>query len=208
MTKFHLHTSKYLQGSFVPRAVNLAFVFQVNCPGCFIYGMPIVHTLFEQHQNEIGFLSIATAFEDFELNTEENTIIFLNSMKLIGETEKYFSANPQLKEHLTPLKMAVAFDKLSPAIHFLNDEKLNIICQKIEDFKSWDVTTKQLVRNKIRSYYSQFVLLPETFTLNQMRGTPSFIIFDENFTILNSFFGHQKMETLHQKLIEYKTRSK
>jgi len=34
-----LKIDRVLQGSFDLKALNL-FVFQVNCPGCFIYGFP------------------------------------------------------------------------------------------------------------------------------------------------------------------------
>jgi len=35
-----LKIDRVLQGSFDLKALNLLFVFQVNCPGCFIYGFP------------------------------------------------------------------------------------------------------------------------------------------------------------------------
>ena len=65
--------------------INVAFVFQVNCPGCFIYGIPLLNELFKKYEKEIGFISISTAFEDFELNTEANTIELLNKGELVGE---------------------------------------------------------------------------------------------------------------------------
>jgi hypothetical protein len=33
-----LEIDKVLQGSFDLQPINLLFVFQVNCPGCFLYG--------------------------------------------------------------------------------------------------------------------------------------------------------------------------
>ncbi|WP_264554332.1 hypothetical protein [Flavobacterium sp. N503310] len=53
---------------------------------------------------------------------------------------------------------------------------------------------------KIKSYYSEMPLIAETFTINQLQGTPSFIIFDDNYNILGHHFGHINEETLKTRL--------
>ena len=62
-------------------------VFQVNCPGCFIYGIPEAIDNYNKYKNDgVIILGLATAFEDFDKNTVENLRLLLNEKKVIGET--------------------------------------------------------------------------------------------------------------------------
>ena len=75
--KLHLHYSRELQGKFSLKELNFLFVFQVNCPGCFLYGIPTVNQLYLEFGSQVGFLGLSTAFEDFEFNSRENTVKLL-----------------------------------------------------------------------------------------------------------------------------------
>ncbi|MGL5795832.1 MAG: hypothetical protein ACRC06_15820, partial [Waterburya sp.] len=69
-----LKLDRVLQGSFDLKALNLLFVFQVNCSGCFIYGFPLVNKLhWKYRQFDLNVLGLSKAFEDFEYNTAANT---------------------------------------------------------------------------------------------------------------------------------------
>src|SRR5881396_4368044 len=62
-------------------------VFQVNCPGCFIYGIPEAIDTYQKYKdNGVVVLGLATAFEDFDKNTLENLKLLLQESKVIGET--------------------------------------------------------------------------------------------------------------------------
>ena len=62
--------------------IILVEVFQVNCPGCFLYGIPEVINIYNKYKDEgVRVLGIATAFEDFDKNTLEN-------LKMLAETGK------------------------------------------------------------------------------------------------------------------------
>jgi len=90
MTKFHLRTEQILQGHFTLQSLNLILIFQVNCPGCFIYALPLAAKLYERHRDRINILGLSTAFEDFDLNTAENTQKLLQSGEMVGVTRHYF----------------------------------------------------------------------------------------------------------------------
>ena len=78
MTTIQLQIDRVLQGLFELKALNLLFVFQVNCPGCFLYGFPLVNSLYwKYHDSGLNVLGLSTAFEDFEFNTAENTELLL-----------------------------------------------------------------------------------------------------------------------------------
>lgn len=202
MPLFYLHTQKPLQGNFQLKKINIAFVFQVNCPGYFVYGIPLMNELFKKYENEIGFISVSTVFEDFELNTEANTRLLLQENILTGETKKYYNS---ISEEVYPHKILfpVAFDALRPANEFLTNENVQAICNKNRNFALLSAEEKLTMLNSVKTYYSSLPFIAETFTLNQLSGTPSFIIFDNEYNLLQSFFGHEDKEVIEIFLIHY-----
>ena len=53
--------------------IILVEVFQVNCPGCFMYGIPEAINIYNKYRDDgVRVLGIATAFEDFDKNTLDN----------------------------------------------------------------------------------------------------------------------------------------
>lgn len=207
MPDFFLHTEKLLQGNFQPKEINIAFVFQVNCPGCFIYGIPLMNELYKKYANKIGFIGISTAFEDFELNTEANTIELLNKGELVGETRKYFgSANEEI--FVEKILFPVAFDVLTPAEKFLTDENITTLCKKNLNFNLLSSEERQTMLISARKHYRSYPFIAETFTLNQLSGTPSFVIFDNHYNILQSLFGHRGKELIELFLQHYLTSMK
>jgi len=91
MRKLHLHIDKMIKGQFNPKKINLLLLFQVNCPGCFSYSLPLFNKLYHQFNKDLGFIALSTAFEDFKLNTLKNTVALANEGELIGETKKFLS---------------------------------------------------------------------------------------------------------------------
>ena len=87
----NLKISKWVQGletNFDQEKDHIVVVevFQVNCPGCFLYGMPEAIDIYNKYRDEgVKVLGIATAFEDFEKNTLENLEMLLNTGKVIGD---------------------------------------------------------------------------------------------------------------------------
>jgi len=200
MSKFHLNIQELVQGELVINKVNIAFVFQVNCPGCFIYGIPIMNDLYRSFNDKVGFIGVATAFEDFEYNNEANLKLLLADGTLVGETRKYYDTNYGISNYLDIPDFPVAFDRILPSDQLLNSENIELICNAIPNFVDFSEKEKEILSIKIKSYYSQVPVLAATFTLNQLQGTPSFIIFDEKYNILGQYFGHQSEDVLKTKI--------
>ncbi len=60
--------------------VVLVEVFQVNCPGCFLHGMPVAINMYNKFKNDgVRVLGVATAFEDFDKNTLDNLKLLLQT---------------------------------------------------------------------------------------------------------------------------------
>lgn len=88
-----LKISKWVQGpstnvSKQKGKVVLVEVFQVNCPGCFIYGLPEGISIHEKYRKGLTVIGLATAFEDFDKNNLENLKLLLNKGEVIGETKR------------------------------------------------------------------------------------------------------------------------
>jgi thiol-disulfide isomerase/thioredoxin len=100
----NLKISKWVQGNDTnldqhSGNVVLVEVFQVNCPGCFMYGIPEAIEIFNKYKsNGVSVLGVATAFEDFDKNTLKNLELLVETGKVIGETEKMLSQYGQLDE--------------------------------------------------------------------------------------------------------------
>ncbi|MDX6182424.1 hypothetical protein SGQ44_07840 [Flavobacterium sp. Fl-77] len=158
--------------------------------------------MFKLLNDKVGFIGVATAFEDFEFNNEENLKLLLKSGTLIGETKKYYNTNFGLSNYFEKLNFPVAFDSIAPSSQFINSNKIKLVCEAIPNFKNFSEKDKEILMIKIKAYYSQVPLIAETFTINQLQGTPSFIIFDYNKNILYSYFGHLEETILNSKLKE------
>jgi thiol-disulfide isomerase/thioredoxin len=81
-------------------------VFQVNCPGCFMYGIPEAIELYNKYgESGLTVLGMATAFEDYDKNTLENLQKLLTTGEVVGETQKALSMYGQLKGGKLPYKI-------------------------------------------------------------------------------------------------------
>ena len=79
--------------------VKLVEVFQVNCPGCFIYGIPEAINIYNKYKSEgLTVLGLATAFEDYDKNTLENLELLLSTGEVIGDTKQGLSQYNQLND--------------------------------------------------------------------------------------------------------------
>lgn len=203
MSKFHLNIQELVQGDFILNKVNMAFVFQVNCPGCFIYGIPMMNKLYQSFNDKVGFIGVATAFEDFEYNNEANLKLLLNDGTMVGAVKNYYNTNYGVSHYSEKINFPTAFDTIISSDEFLNSDKIELMCSAVPNFSDFSEEEKTSLIKKVKSYYAQMPIIAETFTLNQLRGTPSFIIFDDNYNILGQHFGHIDEDILKNRLTDF-----
>lgn len=201
MRAFHLEHERLMRGTFKPGSRNLCFVFQVNCPGCFVYGIPVVNQLYEKHHDRCGFIGISTVFEDFDKNIPGNTGSLLAEGRMTGETLRYYQQTGHtLYPH--PVLFPVAFDKTSPSAQFLTEERVLEICRFHPNYAIWPAWEQENMRKKIVAYYVRQPVVAHTFALNQLRGTPSFVIFDAEGSVIASLFGRQPPDVIERFIVE------
>ncbi|GBD34232.1 Thiol-disulfide oxidoreductase ResA [bacterium HR34] len=59
--------------------------FQLNCPGCFLYGIPEAIKFYKLYSSKgLKVIGVSTAFEDFDKNNLENLKLLINENKVIG----------------------------------------------------------------------------------------------------------------------------
>ena len=200
MQKLLLHHDQLLKGNFEIKPLNFLFVFQVNCPGCFLHGIPLVNELYKEFKDDLSFLGLSTAFEDFEFNNEENTQKLLFNHEVIGETKKSLNTY-EIDPKSIDIEFPVAMDSQSTKeFDFKNSAKQ--ICQINPNYKIWPEFEQNALEDKVITYLKNLEQISLTFTLNQFKGTPTMIVFNNEYEILYNKFGHTDVNTIKSKLKE------
>ena len=113
--------------------VVLVEVFQVNCPGCFMYGIPEAIEIFNKYKSKgVSVLGVATAFEDFDKNTLKNLKLLVETGKVVGETEKMLSQYGQLDGDKITFKIPypIAMDSLIKQSDDVTKEQMDSLIKK------------------------------------------------------------------------------
>lgn len=195
----NLKVSEWVQGkpTNIDKEINnviLVEVFQVNCPGCFIYGIPDAIEIYRKYNNRnVTVLGIATAFEDFDKNTLENLKLLLFTGEVIGETRNALSQYGQLIEgKKLPYKIPfpIAMDSLKKESNvFTEGTVMDFIESNVPDFRSYSESDKSVLINRAKQYLKAKQYSAETFEEYGLRGTPSSIIIDKNGIVRQINFG-------------------
>lgn len=169
-------------------------VFQVNCPGCFIYGIPEAIDNYNKYKNDgVIILGLATAFEDFDKNTVENLRLLLNEKKVIGETLTTLTYQSKLLDEgmLTySIPFPVGMDKLLKEKLPIDEKKImEVVNANIPDFDLYHQKDKEQIISRVKSYLETKPYSPLTFEEYSLRGTPSTIFIDKKGILRETTFG-------------------
>ncbi len=174
--------------------VVLVEVFQVNCPGCFLYSLPQAVDFHNRYADQgLAVLGVATAFEDFDKNTLENLRLLSETGQVIGETLKALTDQKQLMAgrlsfHI-PFPLAMdQLNKRSPVVDKTEvDAYLN---QHIPNFALQPAEYQQRITQQVLQYLQSLTYQAETFTLFSLQGTPSHILVDKKGILRSCTFGY------------------
>ena len=180
--------------------IVLVEVFQVNCPGCFMYGIPESIEIYDKCKSEgVSVLGMATAFEDFDKNTLENLQLLLETGEVIGETKKMLQADK------IPYKIPypVAMDSLIKQSGEVTKEKMDsLIKNQIPNFDAQPENYKNQIYDRVRDYFMSKEYSAETFEMYSLQGTPSSILIDRKGILRDVSFGQNGLlESKIQKLL-------
>lgn len=184
--------------------VVLVEVFQVNCPGCFLYALPEAVELHRKYAgNGLTVLGIATAFEDFDKNTLENLRALAERNEVIGETFKALSRHGALDQGRLPYRIPfpLAMDRLTERQGEISEtEILDFIHGRLPDFDRQPDHYRQQVVDQVRSYLEPQHYRADTFERFRLKGTPSQILVDRQGILRACEFG--AFPDLENRLLE------
>ena len=195
----NLHVSEWVQG--LPTNIDknigkvvLIEVFQVNCPGCFMYALPNAIEIYKNNsRDDVVVLGLATAFEDYDKNTLDNLKLLLTSGKVIGET---FNALNQYRQLLDGDKLnykipfPVAMDVLRKNTQdFTENNVIDFIESNINNYNSYSEQDKKVLFERVKQYLKNKKYSALTFDEYKLQGTPSAILVDKKGNLRNVFFG-------------------
>lgn len=174
-------------------SVVLIEVFQVNCPGCFIYSLPRAIDLHDRYQQQgLVVIGLATAFEDYDKNTLENLQKLVTTGEVIGETFKALNRYDKLSQGKLAWKIpfAVGMDRVVAETEPVTDERVyRYASQFLPDFEKLSDEQRKSVLQQVRHYMEQKSMRAETFERFALQGTPSCILFDRKGQLKDVSFG-------------------
>ncbi|MDQ5876874.1 MAG: TlpA family protein disulfide reductase [Thermoproteota archaeon] len=174
--------------------VVLVEVFQVNCPGCFLYSIPETIDVYRKYKDKgLTVLGLATAFEDFDKNNLENLQKLIDTGEVIGETYRAFSSTGQLKdENKLPYRIPfpVAMDMLVKYSGSLSQSKImDFIEANVPSFRSYPEKDREVLIERVKQYLQSKQYSAKTFEEYALRGTPSVILIDRKGILRGTYFG-------------------
>lgn len=169
-------------------------VFQVNCPGCFIYGIPEAIDTYQKYKNNgVVVLGLATAFEDFDKNTVENLRLLLKENKVIGETLTTLTYQSKLLNEgrlSYYIPFPVGMDMLVKEKLPIEDKRImEFVNANVPDFELYHQKDKEQIISRVKSYLETKPYSPLTFEEYSLKGTPSTIFIDKKGILRETTFG-------------------
>ena len=179
--------------------VVLVEVFQVNCPGCFLYALPQAADLYQRYSDKgLSVLGVATAFEDFDINNLENLTHLIENSEVVGETHRMLSQQGKLIAGRLPFRIPfpVAMDNLQKRQADVNQDEIEtFINQRFPNLNSMPESYQQKLRHQVQHYFQSLTYHAETFELFDLQGTPSHILVDKQGLLRDCAFGvHPDLE--------------
>ena len=174
--------------------VVLVEVFQVNCPGCFLYGIPETIDIHKKYKDRgLTVLGMATAFEDFDKNNRQNLEKLVTTGEVVGETYRALAQYGQLRDgNKLPYKIPfpVGMDLLKKESDSLTESKvMDFIEVNVPDFRSYSEKDRQVLIERVKQYMRSKEYSAKTFEGYALRGTPSSILVDRKGVLRSTFFG-------------------
>ncbi len=190
--------------------VVLVVVFQVNCPGCFLYSLPQAIELQQRYAGQgLMVLGIATAFGDFDQNNLENLVRLVEKGEVVGETLRSLNQHGKLQEGRLPYRInfPVAMDRLSKRQDADIDSDIKAFIRlRLPDFQDRASREQHRIREQLQDYFQALEYHADTFERFGLQGTPSYILVDRRGLLKACRFGaYPELEADIQKLMQEQT---
>ncbi|MGR9051974.1 MAG: TlpA family protein disulfide reductase [Gammaproteobacteria bacterium] len=205
-----LSVSEWVQGGpvnfdrLIGRVV-LVEVFQVNCPGCFLYALPQAIAWHRRYAEQgLTVLGLATAFEDFDKNNLDNLKRLVEHGEVVGETQKALAAHDELVDGRLSydIPFPLAMDRLVRRQNETSDDDIErFLAERVPDFDNQPPERREQIRQAVRHYFESLAYRAETFERFDLKGTPSHILVDRQGILRDYAFGNSP--ELEERILEY-----
>ena len=184
--------------------VILVEVFQVNCPGCFMYAIPDAIRIHQKYEkNGVKVIGLATAFEDYDKNTVDNLKLLLDKQEVIGDTLNALAQTGQLLNgnklpYSIPFSVAVdSIKKENPSAS--KSKAIDFIESSTPNLSSYDEKYKLMLIEHVQKYFESRQFYAETFEEYGLQGTPSTILIDKQGKLRQITFAQYRS---HEQMIQ------
>jgi thiol-disulfide isomerase/thioredoxin len=193
-----LAVSAWLQGPAVnfdqlSGRVVLVEVFQLNCPGCFLHALPQAIDLYQRYsEHGLSVVGVSTAFEDFDINNEQNLARLIENGEVVGETLRLLDHHGKLIDKRLPYRIPfpLAMDRLNKREIELTDNDVSVFIEKLfPDFAQQAKAQQQKIQAQVCRYLQALQYHAETFERFDLKGTPSQILVDKQGRLSDCIFG-------------------
>jgi hypothetical protein len=169
-------------------------VFQVNCPGCFLYGIPEAIGVYNNtDKSEVKVLGIATAFEDYDKNTLDNLRLLLTKGEVIGETLRALRMHGRVENgNILPYTIPhpVAMDVLIGTSSKVKEKQvLDFLEENVSGYQTYSKQDKLMLFERAKQYLGSKEFSALTFEEYNLKGTPSTILIDRKGLVRDISFG-------------------
>lgn len=184
--------------------VVLVEVFQVNCPGCFMYAIPDAIRIHHKYgKNGVKVIGLATAFEDYDKNTVKNLELLLDEQQVIGDTLNGLAQSGQLRKgnrlpYRIPFPIAVdSIKKENPSAS--KSKAISFIESSTANLSSYDEKYKLMLYERVQKYFESRQYYAETFEEYGLQGTPSTILIDKQGRLIHVTFAQYRS---HEQMVQ------
>ena len=173
--------------------VIMVVFFQINCPGCFTSSIPEIIKIHNKFKGSaLVTWGVATAFEDFKINTLDNLNKLLQSGEAVGETLIQLTAKNILVNGCLPYRIPfpVAWDTIVTSNEEVKEEKIIKLARR--DFPDFDHLPPDVQTSIIRQaklFLQNKTFDSKTFDSYELHGTPSTVLIDKRSMTRYKFFG-------------------
>ena len=176
LEQFNLQIDQMLQGERRAAPYTLLFVFRMDCPGCFLYGLneaAAVHAAFDPGELEV--LGLCTEFGAFDPEIHQKLADFLKNGQMAQAVEDAFEAHGAKPDVVMP-GFPVGLDRISTPEDFLHGDTLQWFYSLNPNYPLLSAEDIQNIVRQANLHYRQLPMVAHTFSLNFMRGTPAFVL--------------------------------
>jgi len=166
----------------------------------FASAIPLVQNLYDSSHDGLGIVGLSTAFQYYNYNNAENTHRLVKEGHLVDHSLSF------MKQHgHDTLPYKITFPILMDTKMQPDDagEVAQAILAQHASYHELSDAEKKAASARIVGQLNKQSDVYISFTVNQFRGSPSFVLFNKDYDILERWFGHTSKEDINERIARH-----